>query len=319
MMSRRVRRFAAVAVVGVIAFAASGCSSSLTDAATVRYHDADGDKTAHITRDDLLDRVEASIKNPKFREIAETAGFKPGDSTDSTDATLTAYWLSQMINETVIAATFDRQHLQLSDDDKKNAQQAVERRFTPDVFNAWPKALKGDLVTAQAELNAVLQTCLSGRAAYHILLRTRAAADAAKRQIEQGQSFADVARDKSIDPSSQQAGLLGCVGPDQYVPEFQKVIETAPVGKLTGPVKTQYGFHIVLVLKWDRRLEQNSQLAQGVAQAASATLDAFVRDMKVHVDPRYGAWGQHSSPNGQTVYNVAIPPVPTPRTVREPG
>ena len=81
--------------------------------------------------------------------------------------------------------------------------------------------------------------------ASHILVPDQAAAEDLKRQIEDGASFADVAREHSQCPSSAQGGALGEFGPGEMVPEFDKVVFSAEVGKVHGPVQTQFGYHLI--------------------------------------------------------------------------
>jgi hypothetical protein len=320
MISRRIRRSALVAALVAVALGASSCSSTLNDAATVTYPTGDGTQTAHISQDELLDRVEASVSSPVFRQLATEAQFNPGDGETSTDSTLTAFWLSQMINEVVVTSIFEEGDLRTTPDGETQARQTVEQRFSADVVNSWPAAMQQDLVNTQARLNAVLGSCPSGRVASHVLVRTEAAAEEAYEQIRDGADFEAIARDKSVDEGSARlGGLLGCVGPDMFVPEFQKEAETAPLGVVGRPVKTEFGYHLVLVREWDPALLQDQQMAQGAAQAATRTLDKRLRDIDVHVDPRFGTWGLHQTPDGQEVFNVAAPAVPEPRTQREPA
>ncbi|MCY9786046.1 peptidylprolyl isomerase [Nocardiopsis sp. EMB25] len=83
--------------------------------------------------------------------------------------------------------------------------------------------------------------------ARHILVSTEAEALELKGQIENGADFAEVARQRSSCPSSRDGGNLGSFGPGQMVPEFDKVVFSAPVGVLQGPVKTQFGMHLLEV------------------------------------------------------------------------
>jgi peptidyl-prolyl cis-trans isomerase C len=83
--------------------------------------------------------------------------------------------------------------------------------------------------------------------ASHILVATEAACLALKNQIEAGADFAVVARDNSSCPSGRQGGSLGQFGPGQMVKEFDEVVFTGEVGKVLGPVKTQFGYHLILV------------------------------------------------------------------------
>jgi peptidyl-prolyl cis-trans isomerase C len=84
-------------------------------------------------------------------------------------------------------------------------------------------------------------------AARHILVGTEQACLALKQQIEDGSDFSELARTHSKCPSGAQGGALGTFGPGQMVREFDEVVFSAPVGEVQGPVKTQFGYHLVEV------------------------------------------------------------------------
>ncbi len=88
---------------------------------------------------------------------------------------------------------------------------------------------------------------MSRASARHILVATEADCLNLKSEIEGGADFADIARQHSSCPSGQQGGNLGEFGPGQMVPEFDQVVFSAPVGELQGPVKTQFGYHLLEV------------------------------------------------------------------------
>ena len=83
--------------------------------------------------------------------------------------------------------------------------------------------------------------------ARHILVDTEEKCLELKSAIENGADFAQVAKENSSCPSSRQGGELGTFGRGQMVPEFDKVVFSAPVGVVQGPVKTQFGYHLVEV------------------------------------------------------------------------
>jgi peptidyl-prolyl cis-trans isomerase C len=83
--------------------------------------------------------------------------------------------------------------------------------------------------------------------ARHILVDTREQCEALKAEIEAGADFAEIAKQHSNCPSGRQGGELGEFGPGQMVPEFDKVVFSAEVGAVQGPVETQFGFHLVEV------------------------------------------------------------------------
>lgn len=83
--------------------------------------------------------------------------------------------------------------------------------------------------------------------ARHILVATEAQCTELKDKIAGGASFSDVAKQHSSCPSSRQGGDLGEFGPGQMVPEFDAVVFSGEVNKVHGPVKTQFGYHLLEV------------------------------------------------------------------------
>jgi peptidyl-prolyl cis-trans isomerase C len=86
-------------------------------------------------------------------------------------------------------------------------------------------------------------------AARHILVPTAEQAEDLKKQIAEGADFAEIARKNSTCPSSSRGGDLGEFSPGQMVKEFNDVVFTEPVGVVHGPVKTQFGYHLIEITK----------------------------------------------------------------------
>lgn len=83
--------------------------------------------------------------------------------------------------------------------------------------------------------------------ARHILVDSEEKCKQLKTDIENGADFATVAKENSSCPSSRDGGNLGTFGRGQMVREFDEVVFSAPVGVVQGPVKTQFGYHLVEV------------------------------------------------------------------------
>ena len=81
--------------------------------------------------------------------------------------------------------------------------------------------------------------------ARHILVTSEDQCTQLKEQIIAGTDFADIARQYSTCPSGKQGGDLGEFGPGQMVREFDEVVFSGEVGKVHGPVKTQFGYHLL--------------------------------------------------------------------------
>ena len=83
--------------------------------------------------------------------------------------------------------------------------------------------------------------------ARHILVDSETLCEELKGRIADGGDFAELAREHSSCPSSADGGDLGSFGPGQMVPEFDAVVFSADVGEVQGPVKTQFGYHLLEV------------------------------------------------------------------------
>ena len=83
--------------------------------------------------------------------------------------------------------------------------------------------------------------------ARHILVSSEEICEDLKTQIEAGADFADVAKEHSDCPSGKSGGDLGEFGPGQMVKEFDEVVFSADLNVVQGPVKTQFGYHLLEV------------------------------------------------------------------------
>ena len=84
--------------------------------------------------------------------------------------------------------------------------------------------------------------------ASHILVNSEAQAIRLKSQIENGDiSFEDAAKKYSLCPSGQNGGDLGYFGRGVMVKEFEDAALTIPKGKVSTPVKTQFGYLLITV------------------------------------------------------------------------
>lgn len=135
----------------------------------------------------------------------------------------------------------------------------------------------------------------------HILTEKRAQARDAIERIESGEDFGEVASEVSIDPgSAQSGGNLGEVGRGATVPPFEEAAFDAEVGELVGPVKSDFGFHVLEVT--DRvpapdladvegRIRTELE-AQAGGQAFNEFITGFVADLEIQVDEQYGRWDE---------------------------
>ena len=85
--------------------------------------------------------------------------------------------------------------------------------------------------------------------ARHILVDSEEQCQELKNQIEEGANFADLAMQYSSCPSGQKGGDLGQFSPGMMVKEFDEVVFSADVNTVQGPVKTQFGYHLLEVIE----------------------------------------------------------------------
>ncbi len=88
--------------------------------------------------------------------------------------------------------------------------------------------------------------------ARHILVSSEQACLDIQAKINAGETtFESAASEYSQCPSGKQGGDLGNFGPGMMVPEFDRVVFNEEVGKLHGPVQTQFGYHLLEITSRD--------------------------------------------------------------------
>ncbi len=119
--------------------------------------------------------------------------------------------------------------------------------------------------------------------ARHILVESEDEAKAVAEELKKGADFAELAKKKSKDPGASDGGDLGFFTKDQMVPEFSAVAFTLEPGKISDPVKSQFGWHIIKVEEKRNRkapeFEQvKSQIETYVTRKAQAEYVAKLRE-----------------------------------------
>ena len=114
-----------------------------------------------------------------------------------------------------------------------------------------PSAIRSKMKTVFCILALILASAVVVDAkkatASHILVKDEAKCNELKKEIEGGADFAALAKEHSTCPSGKSGGSLGEFGPGQMVAEFDKVVFSAPINEVQGPVKTQFGYHLILI------------------------------------------------------------------------
>jgi peptidyl-prolyl cis-trans isomerase C len=115
-----------------------------------------------------------------------------------------------------------------------------------------------------------------------------------KQQLENGGDFAKLAKENSQDPgSAENGGDLGCLGKGETVPEFEQAAFGAEQGEIVGPVKTEFGYHILKVT--DVKSEQTRSLqevesqirSQLATEKQSEAFNKWIEEQKKERDVKY--------------------------------
>ncbi|GAB4381803.1 peptidylprolyl isomerase [Albidovulum sp.] len=132
--------------------------------------------------------------------------------------------------------------------------------------------------------------------ASHILVKTEDEARAIIAELEGGADFATLAKEKSTGPSGPNGGELGWFGPGMMVKPFEDAVVALQPGEISGPVETQFGWHVIrlnevrnaTVPSLDEAREQiEGDLRQKAVEQAVAdmTAKAEVTKMVDGIDP----------------------------------
>lgn len=110
-------------------------------------------------------------------------------------------------------------------------------------------------------------------------------------KLKAGGDFAAIAKTDSDDPGSKdKGGELGEVSPGQTVPEFDAAITKLPVGQVSDPVHTRFGYHIIQVEgRSTMPLEQAKPIIQDqlTSQAVNNAVNKIATDAHVVVSDSY--------------------------------
>jgi PPIC-type PPIASE domain len=254
-----------------------------------------------VSQSDVDDELRALADNAAFARLIRQTGSAPlAPIAGSITSGYAAGWLSLRVAQVFVDETVTRRRLAVTAADRQEGEGlAVQLLGSEQVVRTLPSSLRSAIRARFARIavlqrsllaspsaalrDAALQRCPSHRFVAHILVATLAEAQAIQAQLAVGADFATLARQRSADrASAAQGGELGCLDSQSFVAPFQQAAQTQPVGSVSSPVQTQYGFHLILVR--DR---------PSTADLAGVALDqvlGLARGGHVTLDPRYGRW-----------------------------
>jgi len=232
------------------------------------------------------DKVLAKVNGSEIRQSdLALAEEELGPSLSQMDpATKNENVLSFLIDMKIVAKAAEDEKIADTDDFKKRMTFTRNRLLMDSLLGAKGKAATTDDAMKKVYEDASKQ--ISGEQevhARHILVETEDEAKAVKAELDKGADFADLAKKKSKDPGASDGGDLGFFTKDQMVPEFSEVAFKLEPGKISDPVKSQFGWHIIKVEEKRNRkapdFEQvKAQIETYVTRKAQADYVAKLRE-----------------------------------------
>jgi len=110
----------------------------------------------------------------------------------------------------------------------------------------------------------------------HILVASEEEAETVFGELEDGADFAETARKHSVGPSAPNGGELGYIRRAQVVPEFAEAAFDLDDGEISDPVKTQFGWHVILVT--ERRVSEPPDFTQVEEKLRAEIAERLVAD-----------------------------------------
>src|ERR1700719_2252235 len=192
--------------------------------------------------------------------------------------------LAFLIDMKIVAKAAEDKKVADTEEFKKRLNFTRNRLLMDSLLASEGKAATNDAAMKQVYEAAPRQTAGEQKVpARHILVETEDEAKAVKAELDKGGDFAELAKKKSKDPGASDGGDLGFFTKDQMVPEFSAVAFALEPGKISDPVKSQFGWHIIKVEeKRDRKppdfAQVKAQIETYVTRKAQADYVAKLRE-----------------------------------------
>src|ERR1700761_6480102 len=232
------------------------------------------------------DKVLAKVNGSEIRQSdVAMAEEELGPSLGQMDpATKDENVLSFLIDMKVVSKAAEDEKIADGDEFKKRLAFARNRLLMDSLLATKGKAATTDDAMKKVYEDAAKQ--ISGEQevhARHILVETEGEAKKVVEELKKGADFAELAKKESKDPGASDGGDLGFFTKDQMVPEFSAAAFALEPGKISDPVKSQFGWHIIKVEEKRNRKPPEfdavkSQIETYVTRKAQADYVAKLRE-----------------------------------------
>src|SRR5579872_4539895 len=192
--------------------------------------------------------------------------------------------LAFLIDMKIVAKAAEDREVENNEDFKKRLAFTRNRLLMDSLLAAEGKAATTDEAMKKVYEDASKQIAGEQEVhARHILVPTEEEAKAVVEELKKGADFAELAKKKSKDPGASDGGDLGFFTKDQMVPEFSAAAFSLEPGKISDPVKTQFGWHIIKVEEKRNRKPPDFEQVKGqietyVTRKAQADYVAKLRE-----------------------------------------
>jgi peptidyl-prolyl cis-trans isomerase D len=134
----------------------------------------------------------------------------------------------------------------------------------------------------------------------------KAQAQTVAKQAREGKNFAELARQYSKDASESRGGDVGWFTKGRMVPAFENAAFKAKVGEIVGPVRTQFGLHIIKLTGRDSRAFKIAQIAAKIEPSSQTKSDVFERAKDFAYNSRESEFAKEAQQTGLQVKDAQV-------------
>jgi hypothetical protein len=301
--SRRATRVAVPALLFPLLLGACGGAISSNEAVI-------SGNLAKTSADELEKELELLTDIPSFRKVWTDSTSETANVGGKYSPKLVAWVLQNKLFNTVIREEAVARKLEPEPATEEMATRVADGLpGGQETFNALPDEYRSTWVLTQQYIESLLNDAAGDPKKYfdanpnqftkacvkHILVADEATAKDLKAKVEGGQKFEDLAKEFSIDPGSKDSGGdLGCTIVSTYVKPFADAAATVPENKVSDPVQSEFGYHLLIVSGREPGEYNDDAKNQAIAASRDAGVDSIrtalsdrIRNSNIKVNPEF--------------------------------